>query len=37
LTYDPVPESDPMLSAAAACLTAILGEKLRRRKIPNRA
>ncbi len=37
LTYDPVPESDPMFSAAAACLTAILGEKLRRRKIPNRA
>jgi hypothetical protein len=32
LTYDVVPEYDPALGAAAACLTAILGEKLRRRK-----
>ena len=38
LTYDPVPEADPVFSAAAACLTAILGEKLRRRRqITNRS
>jgi hypothetical protein len=32
LTYDVVPEYDPAFGALAACLTAILGEKLRRRK-----
>jgi hypothetical protein len=32
LTYDAVPEYDPAFGAAAACLTAILGEKLRRRR-----
>jgi hypothetical protein len=32
LTYDVVPEYDPALGAAAACLTAILGQKIRRRK-----
>jgi len=32
LTYDVVPEYDPVFGAVAACLTAILGEKLRRRK-----
>ncbi len=32
LTYDVVPEYDPALSTAAACLTAILGQRVRRRK-----
>jgi hypothetical protein len=32
LTYDVVPEYDPAFGALAACLSAILGEKLRRRK-----
>lgn len=32
LTYEPVPEYDTGLGAAAACLTAILGKRLRRRK-----
>ena len=32
LTYDVVPEYDPVFGVVAACLTAILGEKLRRRK-----
>ncbi|MBV9618372.1 MAG: hypothetical protein JO201_04090 [Verrucomicrobia bacterium] len=32
LTYDVVPEYDPAFGALAACLTAILGEKSRRRK-----
>ena len=33
LSYDPVPEFDQGFGAAAACLVAILGEKLRRRKL----
>jgi hypothetical protein len=32
LTYDIVPEPDQAFGATAACLTAILGERLRRRK-----
>jgi hypothetical protein len=32
LTYDVVPEYDPALSAGAACLTAMLGERVRRRR-----
>lgn len=32
LSYDPVPEFDQGFGAAAACLTAILGERVRRRK-----
>lgn len=32
LTYDIVPEYDPAFGAAAACLTAILGQKIRRRR-----
>ncbi len=32
LTYDVIPEYDPAFGTAAACLTAILGEKLRRRR-----
>ena len=32
LTYDPVPEQDQALGAAAVCLVAVLGHKLQRRK-----
>ena len=32
LTYDPVPEYDSACSVGATCLTAILGEKIRRRR-----
>jgi len=32
LTYDVVPEYDPAFGAGAACLTAILGQKIRRRR-----
>jgi hypothetical protein len=35
LTYDPVPEVDQAFGTAALCLTAVLGEKLkRRRRVP---
>jgi hypothetical protein len=37
LTYDPVPENDLGFGVAAICVIAILGERLRRRQILNRA